>query len=604
MPNEAEHSFRTGWAYAGQYGEGEWKEIHFKSTRSSKTCVGDKIVATGRVNVRKGPASFDGEQWVNAPKIGLANEGDTFILRRIIEVSNGHHWFQISVPSREVEPVGGYVYMGRYQGEAWGEIYFESVDPEEPVKVGGIIVATGNVFIRSGYIEYDGEKWANKPIVGVAEEGENFVVREVRQVSEGFYWLKIAPAERDVSDPKNTGTLWIEVKDSQVNRRDVPINAADILLNDFLRNSAPVHVRPKPSADTPPKFTMPADHVFEVVGTKPSDKPGSRWVNIQTAFDSEAQAPDLSGIDIKFENGIWWEHPVAEATGGYDAKNKKTLINSFNIVVFGPSSVRETIVDVLRNCVKISAVAAYEAFQAAPSPEIGARIGAAFAAFKATLMPCVSTTALGRELASEFSLGYIRRGRWVDGLNLRCVVQSPTAENYRALHNMVKDKLPDPVNKLIMFYIATHEIPPIDIKLDCPPIINDAIAALPHTEKLREFADAAERLAAERGKNIIPEIKAEAEKLVRKRGQELIDMIPALPMLVSGPIAAEIVKHAPSFIQETVIPAVRNGVPVLGPAQIIAEQLGIDLPSPEKVITDILGVFRSPIRIPDWIELP
>ena len=601
MPNESELTFKTGWAYAGQYEDGDWKEVYFVSERSARLRIGDRIVATGKVNIRRGPISYDGEQWVNAPKIGLANEGDTFILRRMIEVSNGHYWVQISIPTRALEPVSGYAYMGHYQDGTWSEIYFESVDPNESVKAGGVVIATGNVFIRSGYIEYDGEKWANKPVIGVAEEGENYIVRETRHVHDGFYWLKIAPVERDVSEPKNRGRLWIEVKDAEVKRKDAPIKSAEILLNEFLRNATSVSVRPKPSGGSAPKFTMPAGHVFEVVGTQPSDKPGSIWLNIQTAFNSPAQAPDLSGIDIKFPNGIWWEHPVVETTGGYDARNKKTLINSFNLVVYGPTSVKETIVHAIEECVKASAVAAYEAFQATPSPEIGARIGAAFAAFKSTIVSCISLRGIGNELASKFNLGYVRRGRWVDGLNLRCVAQSPTAENYRALHNMVKDKLPDPVNKLIMLYIATQEIPPIDIKLDCPPIINDAIAAMPDARELREFADAAERFATERGKKLIDEVKAEAENFVRDRAEEFINDLPGVAMRVADAVAADIIRKAPDFVKETMLPTLENGVPILGPAQVIADKLGIRLPSPKDIVPDWVPDLPSLPPLPDWV---
>jgi hypothetical protein len=49
-----------------------------------------------------------------------------------------------------------------------------------------------------------------------------------------------------------------------------------------------------------------------------------------TSISPDTETPaGASTSDVSASRGIWVEHPIAEATGGYDIKKKRTLINSF-----------------------------------------------------------------------------------------------------------------------------------------------------------------------------------------------------------------------------------------------------------------------------------
>jgi hypothetical protein len=121
-------------------------------------------------------------------------------------------------------------------------------------------------------------------------------------------------------------------------------------------------------------------------------------------------APTPGNGTASIPYGIWWEYAVAEATAGYDADSNRTLIYTFDLIVRGPSSVETAIRGVVETCISVSAAAAYEAFKSTSSPEVGGRIGAAWAAFHVAVTACFSTHSIVGALKDQFEIGYIRRG--------------------------------------------------------------------------------------------------------------------------------------------------------------------------------------------------
>ena len=212
---------------------------------------------------------------------------------------------------------------------------------------------------------------------------------------------------------------------------------------------------------------------------------------------------------------VWYQYGVASAAGGFDFEKNRTLFNRWYIVAYGPDSVEREAKSYVQNCAKTATIAAVEAFKDTPTPEISAHVAAARASFQANVQTCLSLRSFTKAYASKFEIGYIRRALWVDGLNLKFDAESPTAQNYRMLHNEVKDKLPEPLNKIIMFYIESQDFRSIYVRFTLPKEETRFLAQLPDPQKLRDMQKRFEEEGKELGKRIAKEIKEEAEKGVR-----------------------------------------------------------------------------------------
>jgi len=112
---------------------------------------------------------------------------------------------------------------------------------------------------------------------------------------------------------------------------------------------------------------------------------------------------------------VWYQEGVATATGGFDLKHQRTLINRWYIAVFGPDDIEAFVKNHVQDCVK-GAAAAVEAFKETPG-EASAKLGAAEGGFHGSLVGCLSARSAWRAYLGKFELGYIRRGYWEDGLN-------------------------------------------------------------------------------------------------------------------------------------------------------------------------------------------
>jgi hypothetical protein len=87
------------------------------------------------------------------------------------------------------EKIDGWVYLGNQDKGRWEERFFAgTVVP----KVGDTVTATSPVNLRSGPIEYSPiTGWTNKAKIGVVLPGIPLTVREVKEVDDGFYWMRV-----------------------------------------------------------------------------------------------------------------------------------------------------------------------------------------------------------------------------------------------------------------------------------------------------------------------------------------------------------------------------------------------------------------------------
>jgi hypothetical protein len=219
---------------------------------------------------------------------------------------------------------------------------------------------------------------------------------------------------------------------------------------------------------------------------------------------------------------IWFEYGVATATAGYDADQDRTLMNKFYVAAFGPEDVRTEVPDFDRFCIQKSTIAAVHAFQSTPG-EVGAKLSAAHGGFHDTLRGCLTADNLAKAYLGRFEVGYIRRGYWEPGLNVRFSAENPLTRYYVELHNAVKDKVPDPVNKLIVFYVHSEPAPNMDFKLDPPPELGKFLSLYPDPSELRRLCERADEEASKQGRRIAGEVKREAETTTRTLGSEAED---------------------------------------------------------------------------------
>ena len=96
-----------------------------------------------------------------------------------------------AAPSAQTEKIDGWVYVGSLNKKTnqWEERFFNGTTVP---RVGDVVTASRPVNLRSGPIEYSPVTgWTNKPKTGVVLPGVPLIVREVKEVDDGFYWLKV-----------------------------------------------------------------------------------------------------------------------------------------------------------------------------------------------------------------------------------------------------------------------------------------------------------------------------------------------------------------------------------------------------------------------------
>src|SRR2546421_103580 len=78
---------------------------------------------------------------------------------------------------------------------------------------------------------------------------------------------------------------------------------------------------------------------------------------------------------------IWFEYGVAQTTGGFDAKNNRTLINKWYIAAFGPDDIATETKAYVQQCVRDAVIVAVHAFQTTPG-EVAVKLSAAYGSFQ------------------------------------------------------------------------------------------------------------------------------------------------------------------------------------------------------------------------------
>ena len=88
-----------------------------------------------------------------------------------------------------------YAFYGRfsYSQSRWISRYFNITNRnsyQQKPQVGDTLKALGEVNIRSGYIFKTRGNWKNLPIIGGIHRGDTIVIKEVKEVVAGFYWVR------------------------------------------------------------------------------------------------------------------------------------------------------------------------------------------------------------------------------------------------------------------------------------------------------------------------------------------------------------------------------------------------------------------------------
>lgn len=86
----------------------------------------------------------------------------------------------------------GYAFYGIRSNGSWDSRYFKVLGdaPAEPPKVGDTLEALSNVNIRKDYITFGITGWTNAPILGVLNPNDILDALEVKEVINGYYWIK------------------------------------------------------------------------------------------------------------------------------------------------------------------------------------------------------------------------------------------------------------------------------------------------------------------------------------------------------------------------------------------------------------------------------
>lgn len=86
----------------------------------------------------------------------------------------------------------GYAFYGIRSNGSWDSRHFKILGdaPAEPPKVGDTLEALSNVNIRKDYITFGIIGWTNAPTLGVVKPHDILDVLEVKEVVNGYYWIK------------------------------------------------------------------------------------------------------------------------------------------------------------------------------------------------------------------------------------------------------------------------------------------------------------------------------------------------------------------------------------------------------------------------------
>jgi hypothetical protein len=98
------------WAYFGRRNGNGWDEVFFKDqTRDpvSTPDVGDIVIATGTVTIRKGPIQFINSNWVNQKSTGIIRPGQRLTVLEVKFILDVYVWIRLSGGTGSREGTGG-----------------------------------------------------------------------------------------------------------------------------------------------------------------------------------------------------------------------------------------------------------------------------------------------------------------------------------------------------------------------------------------------------------------------------------------------------------------------------------------------------------------
>ena len=88
--------------------------------------------------------------------------------------------------------LSGWTYVGIFYDGSWVEKFYKWAGDSKPPKKDDVLEATGSVHARRDHIKFDlnTEQWVNADVVGLVHPGDKVRVDSVKNVADGFYWVK------------------------------------------------------------------------------------------------------------------------------------------------------------------------------------------------------------------------------------------------------------------------------------------------------------------------------------------------------------------------------------------------------------------------------
>lgn len=182
---------------------------------------------------------------------------------------------------------------------------------------------------------------------------------------------------------------------------------------------------------------------------------------------------------------VWYEWGLATASVGWDTDKKRTLVQKYYLAAVGPSHIAEPAVGAVKACLLKSLKDGATAFKSTPSPEMSARMAAAYATFKVETIACIKTISLASAYADSFEPALIQRQEWQNGYSLKFHNDNPSTRIYRQVGEYIEEEFGGEVakglNSMFQFQADLQDIE-IDVELGN----SDAVATV-----LNSFAQSA-----------------------------------------------------------------------------------------------------------------
>jgi hypothetical protein len=191
---------------------------------------------------------------------------------------------------------------------------------------------------------------------------------------------------------------------------------------------------------------------------------------------------------------VWAKEDLAKVSAGLDAKGSRTYVSTIALIATGPDTVQNVAEKVVSDCIGLAIGAAKAAFSANPDASNSTRVAGAVAAFKATMITCFQASAVEKSVAEQFDLGLVSYGQWEPGIHVELTLDNPQAAYYSELRSFMKDRVPEPVFKMVNLYAdVMAPVHSLSASVQVPDWLANAVAQTPTVQAMTKFVDELKR---------------------------------------------------------------------------------------------------------------